>query len=60
MFESVEDIAKREEEVAKQLGESVAAEQIKSQYDIIKEAQQKYIKQGVTEQEALKKQKRIG
>ena len=57
LFESVEDIAKREEEVAKQLGESVAAEQIKSQYDIIKEAQQKYIKQGVTEQEALKKAK---
>ena len=61
LFESVEDIAKREEEAAKQLGESVAAEQIKSQYDIIKEAQQKYIKQGVTEQEALeKRQKRIG
>ena len=57
LFESVEDIAKREEEAAKQLGESVAAEQIKSQYDIIKEAQQKYIKQGVTEQEALKKAK---
>jgi len=57
LFESVEDIAKREEEAAKQLGESVAAEQIKSQYDIIKEAQKKYIKQGVTEQEALKKAK---
>lgn len=55
LFESVEDIADRETNAAKELGRSVASENIASEYQKIEDIKSRYVKQGISEEEALKK-----
>lgn len=57
LFESVEDIAERSQNSAKELGRNVASEGIADEYAKIAAAQEKYIKQGLSGEEALKKAK---
>ena len=57
LFESVEDIAERSQNSAKELGRNVASEGIADEYAKIAVAQENYIKQGLSEEEALKKAK---
>lgn len=57
LFESVEDIAERSQNSAKELGRNVASEGIADEYAKIAAAQENYIKQGLSEEEALKKAK---
>jgi hypothetical protein len=56
-FESIDEIAERETWQAKELGKSVASEGIADEYAKIAVAQENYIKQGLSEEEALKKAK---
>ena len=56
-FESIDEIAERETWQAKELGKSVASEGIADEYAKIAAAQEKYIKQGLSGEEALKKAK---
>ena len=56
-FESIDEIAERETWQAKELGKSVASEGIADEYAKIAVAQENYIKQGLSGEEALKKAK---
>lgn len=57
LFESVEDVAERSRNSAKELGRNVASEGIADEYAKIAAAQENYIKQGLSGEEALKKAK---
>lgn len=57
LFESVEDVAERSRNSAKELGRNVASEGIADEYAKIAVAQENYIKQGLSEEGALKKAK---
>lgn len=56
-FETIDEIAERETRQAKELGRSVASENIASEYQKIEDIKSRYVKQGISEEEALKKAK---
>ena len=56
-FETIDEIAERETRQAINLGKETASENIEQEYEKINAAQEKYIKQGLSEEEALKKAK---
>ena len=57
LFDTVEDISNREEEAAKQLGQSAGVEKVKAAYGDIEKVRKEYIKQGMSDNEALEKAK---
>lgn len=57
LFESVEDISERESNAAVELGKSVASANIGDEYAKIAKARDKYMKEGLSEEKALKKAK---
>lgn len=57
LFDTVEDISNREETAARQLGQSVGVEKVKAAYGDIEKARKEYIKQGMSDNEALEKAK---
>ena len=57
LFDTVEDISNREEEAAKQLGQSARVEKVKAAYGDIEKVRKEYIKQGMSDNEALEKAK---
>lgn len=57
LFESVEDISERESNAAVELGKSVASANIGDEYAKIMAARDKYMKEGLSEEKALKKAK---
>lgn len=57
LFDTVEDISNREEAAAKQLGQSAGVEKVKAAYGDIEKVRKEYIKQGMSDNEALEKAK---
>lgn len=57
LFETVDDIAERETNVAKELGRSVASENIAREYTKLAATRDKYVKDGLSQEDALKKAK---
>ncbi len=57
LFESVEDISERETKAAVKLGKSVAEANVGDEYAKIEAARARYVKAGLSEEEALKKAK---
>lgn len=56
-FETIDEIAERETRQAINLGKETASENIEQEYEKINAAQEKYIKQGLSQEDALKKAK---
>lgn len=57
LFETVDDIAERETNAAKELGRSVASENIAREYTKLAATRDKYVKDGLSQEDALKKAK---
>ena len=57
LFESVEDISERETKAAVELGKNVAEANVGDEYAKIEAARARYVKAGLSEEEALKKAK---
>lgn len=57
LFETVDDIAERETNAAKELGRSVASENIARGYTKLAATRDKYVKDGLSQEDALKKAK---
>lgn len=57
LFESVEDISERETKAAVKLGKNVAEANVRDEYAKIEAARARYVKAGLSEEEALKKAK---
>ena len=57
LFETVEDISKREANAAKELGRSVSYENIAEEYSKLAATRDKYVKDGLSQEDALKKAK---
>lgn len=57
LFETVDDIAERETNAAKELGRSVASENIAREYTKLTATRDKYVKDGLSQEDALKKAK---
>lgn len=57
LFDTVETISNREEAIAKRLGETIGTDMAKKKYIDIEKARKEYIKQGISDNEALEKAK---
>ena len=57
LFDPVETISNREEAIAKRLGETIGTDMAKKKYIDIEKARKEYIKQGISDNEALEKAK---
>lgn len=57
LFESVEELSERGRNEALELGKSVASENISEQYEKIEAIRNRYVKEGLSQEDALKKAK---
>lgn len=57
LFESVEELSERGRNEAVELGKSVASENISEQYEKIEAIRNRYVKEGLSQEDALKKAK---
>lgn len=60
LFESVEELSERGRNEAVELGKSVASENISEQYEKIEAIRNRYVKEGLSQEDALKKRKKSG